>query len=48
MNDTHWHHGCDLVIRGFVDRLQLMARKIALFGRIGGKELAVFMPNTTA
>lgn len=48
INDTHGHHGGDLVIRAFGDLLQLMAPKSAVLGRIGGEEFAVFMPNTTA
>lgn len=46
INDTHGHHGGDMVIRSFGGMLRSHAGAGAIVGRIGGEEFAVFLPNT--
>ncbi|HKM15694.1 MAG TPA: GGDEF domain-containing protein [Marinospirillum sp.] len=43
VNDTYGHAAGDLVLK---DLTKTVLRKIDLFGRIGGEEFAVLLPNT--
>ncbi|OAN13761.1 hypothetical protein A3K86_14465 [Photobacterium jeanii] len=45
VNDT-WGHGAgDMVLRGFTQFIQSRIRKTDLFGRYGGEEFVLFLPN---
>lgn len=46
INDTHGHHGGDMVIKAFGGVLRSHAGAGAIAGRVGGEEFAVFLPNT--
>lgn len=46
INDTYGHTTGDVVLRKFVEICSGQLRPDDIFGRIGGEEFAVFLPNT--
>lgn len=46
INDEHGHHVGDLVLQRFADVARRTLRESDVFGRIGGEEFAVLMPET--
>ena len=46
INDLHGHHGGDNVLKEFVRRTSAMLRNHDLFGRYGGEEFVVLLPDT--
>ena len=46
INDTHGHAAGDLVLRAVADSAKSNFREIDLFGRFGGEEFAVILPET--
>jgi diguanylate cyclase (GGDEF)-like protein len=46
INDMHGHHGGDLVLKEFVCRTLKTLRTHDLFGRYGGEEFVVLLPDT--
>ena len=46
INDTHGHAAGDLVLRAVADSAKSNLREIDLFGRFGGEEFAVILPET--
>lgn len=46
INDNHGHATGDRVLVAAIDALQSMTRTADLFGRIGGEEFAILMPQT--
>jgi len=46
VNDVHGHHVGDQVIRAVVGRLARGARTTDIFGRYGGEEFALILPDT--
>ncbi len=48
INDTHGHAVGDLVLRAVADSVKRTIRGIDLFGRIGGEEFGVVLPETGA
>lgn len=48
VNDTHGHPVGDLVIRGIAATCHQTIRVSDVFGRLGGEEFAILMPETTA
>lgn len=47
INDTYGHHVGDIVLRDFAKCTEKMLRDVDCFGRIGGEEFAVILPNTS-
>ena len=47
LNDTHGHAGGDLVLRAFVTTAAQVTRASDLFGRVGGEEFALLLPQTS-
>ena len=47
INDTYGHHVGDIVLRDFAKCTQKMLRDVDCFGRIGGEEFGVLLPNTS-
>ncbi|WP_374347679.1 diguanylate cyclase [Chitinimonas sp.] len=45
VNDEHGHDAGDEVLRSFADRMHKALRETDVFGRIGGEEFAVLMPE---
>ena len=45
VNDTHGHLTGDLVLKGIAQRLQRGVRKIDIFGRFGGDEFIILLPE---
>jgi diguanylate cyclase (GGDEF)-like protein len=45
VNDSHGHLTGDLVLKGIADRLCREVRKIDIFGRFGGDEFIVLLPD---
>ena len=46
VNDMHGHAAGDCILRRFADHCQLCLRTSDLFGRIGGEEFCVVLPDT--
>ena len=46
INDTHGHAAGDLVLKAFSDSIAKQLRATDVFGRIGGEEFAVLLPET--
>ncbi|CDK99782.1 putative Diguanylate cyclase [Magnetospirillum gryphiswaldense MSR-1 v2] len=46
VNDRHGHEAGDEVLRMFTSVVQGCLRQVDVFGRLGGEEFAVFMPET--
>ena len=46
INDLHGHSGGDLVLKEFVRRTSTVLRAHDLFGRYGGEEFVVLLPET--
>ena len=46
INDLHGHHGGDMVLKEFVRRTSTVLRSHDLFGRYGGEEFVVLLPDT--
>ncbi|WP_169577750.1 GGDEF domain-containing protein [Sinimarinibacterium sp. CAU 1509] len=46
INDRHGHDAGDIVLQRFVEMSIVHLRTVDIFGRIGGEEFAVLMPNT--
>jgi len=46
VNDNHGHHGGDVVLRAFSEMVQRNIREIDVFGRYGGEEFIIVMPET--
>ena len=47
INDTHGHFIGDRVLIHFTATIKNFLRKSDLFGRVGGEEFAIFLPNTS-
>lgn len=47
INDQHGHKTGDEVLRAFSRACEAQLRKTDVFGRLGGEEFVVLMPNTT-
>lgn len=47
VNDSHGHPAGDKAIRALADRMEAMKRPSDAFGRIGGEEFALLLPETT-
>ncbi len=47
INDTYGHHVGDIVLKDFAKCTKKMLRDVDCFGRIGGEEFAVLLPNTS-
>jgi len=47
INDTHGHAHGDAALRAMADTLRQLVRKTDVFGRIGGEEFALVLPDTT-
>ena len=47
VNDTHGHAVGDLVLKELAKIMSHTLREVDLFGRIGGEEFAVLLPNTS-
>jgi diguanylate cyclase (GGDEF)-like protein/PAS domain S-box-containing protein len=45
VNDAHGHLTGDLVLKGIADRLRREVRKIDIFGRFGGDEFIILLPE---
>jgi len=48
INDTYGHHSGDLVLKALVERIGIELRETDVFGRLGGEEFAVVLPETGA
>ncbi len=48
VNDTYGHDVGDIVLKGVTKAVDEQKRSNDIFGRIGGEEFAIFMPNTVA
>ena len=48
VNDTYGHLMGDAVLRQIAEIIRLMVRQVDTFGRYGGEEFMVILPNTTA
>ena len=48
VNDTHGHQAGDMVLKDLVSRCIRNLRSTDLFGRMGGEEFAVILPETNA
>jgi diguanylate cyclase (GGDEF)-like protein len=48
VNDTHGHAGGDTVLKHVCRRVAEMLRAVDIFGRLGGEEFAVCLPETAA
>ncbi|MCB2228751.1 MAG: diguanylate cyclase [Desulfarculaceae bacterium] len=48
VNDTHGHEVGDLVLQSFVKACQAVLREVDIFGRVGGEEFMVTLPETSA
>jgi diguanylate cyclase (GGDEF)-like protein len=46
INDRHGHAAGDAVLRGFTEKVSAMIRGIDTFGRIGGEEFLIVLPDT--
>jgi diguanylate cyclase (GGDEF)-like protein len=46
VNDAHGHAAGDMVLKGFVSRLQSCLRNTDMLGRWGGEEFLVLLPHT--
>lgn len=46
INDTHGHFIGDKVLTHFTENVKKLLRESDLFGRVGGEEFALFLPNT--
>lgn len=46
INDLHGHHGGDTVLKEFVRRTSTILRGHDLFGRYGGEEFVILLPDT--
>jgi diguanylate cyclase (GGDEF)-like protein len=47
INDTHGHHTGDVVLVEVTKTISHILRKSDIFGRIGGEEFAILLPNTS-
>jgi len=47
INDTHGHHTGDIVLVEVTKTISQILRKSDIFGRIGGEEFAILLPNTS-
>jgi diguanylate cyclase (GGDEF)-like protein len=47
LNDTHGHPAGDHALRGFTDLVKRIGRGADIFGRLGGEEFGLLMPETT-
>jgi len=45
LNDSHGHAAGDAVLRGMADTLQRALSKVDVFGRLGGEEFSVLLPD---
>ncbi|MBV7299320.1 GGDEF domain-containing protein [Enterovibrio sp. NIFS-20-8] len=48
VNDRYGHYAGDLVLKAFTDSIQATLRKSDIFGRFGGEEFILFMPQCSA
>ncbi len=48
VNDTHGHAAGDTVLKHFAEVIQTQLRLTDVFGRLGGEEFSVMLPQTTA
>jgi diguanylate cyclase (GGDEF)-like protein len=46
INDQHGHHIGDIVLRGMAEAASAQVRKIDTFGRTGGEEFLIILPDT--
>lgn len=46
VNDTHGHAAGDMVLRAIVATLRSIIRSVDIFGRVGGEEFAIIVPDT--
>ncbi len=46
VNDTHGHHIGDLALKEFARTCRALLRDIDVFGRMGGEEFCIFLPET--
>ncbi len=47
VNDTYSHPAGDLVLQQFTDRINRSLRPGDIFGRVGGEEFVIILPNTS-
>ena len=47
INDTYGHFGGDIVIKGLAKKISKRLRNADIFGRVGGDEFNILLPNTT-
>lgn len=48
INDTHGHHVGDLALSAITQRISLALRDSDLFGRLGGEEFGILLPDCSA
>ena len=47
VNDTYGHNCGDVVLKGITGRISDRLRKADIFGRVGGDEFSIILPNTS-
>lgn len=47
LNDRHGHAAGDRVLKAFAQTIRTIVRPLDLFGRLGGEEFALFLPDTS-